>query len=469
MKKTVSLLLVLVICMSLMLTGCKKCEHVWTPASCTAPLTCSLCGETAGEALGHNWKDATCTAPKTCASCNLTEGTANGHSYDAVLTTEPSCQGNGVYTHTCIVCKDSYTEEVEPTTYTANELYTNLLNSVGEVITYDKKGNELALGSCFVYTVDGEIITNYHVIEDAYSADIKINGKTYKVQYVLAYDKDIDLAVLKITASGLSPVQICDKEHQTGATVYAFGSSRGLTETFSRGMITHAAREMDGVLYVQHDAAISSGNSGGPLVNEFGEVIGINTMTVRDSQNLNFAIDVSEIDNLIYGRQMTMAEFYEEECNPFEKMKNYIINNGTYFSSSGGYYRLLLGNSYSSDYSNKYSRYAFYYVSDNEVTLDLVINDGEYWVYFYMDEYLEGEYFWGYFDDYDYEMTGTLYASTYDDDTLLGYSYNNISYSSIRDSVRKLASSMMNLVLSYIDSDFDDIGVTAEDLGFLCY
>ena len=73
-----------------------------------------------------------------------------------------------------------------------------------------------------------------------------------------------------------------------------------LVLTFSSGLISAAPRTIDGVKYVQHEAPISTGNSGGPLINKYGEVIGINTMYVNNAQNLNFAIHLSELDNLDY-------------------------------------------------------------------------------------------------------------------------------------------------------------------------
>ena len=95
------------------------------------------------------------------------------------------------------------------TELTANEVFELAKNSVGEITTYDKSGAELALGTGFVYSSDGKIVTNYHVIEDAYSAKIAIGGSTYTVQHVLAYDKNIDLAVLKISATGLTTLNVC--------------------------------------------------------------------------------------------------------------------------------------------------------------------------------------------------------------------------------------------------------------------
>ena len=524
MKKRIALLLTLVLVCNLILTGCipldkiLPCQHEWEDATCLAPLTCTKCEETAGEplghawedatcteaktcsrckqtdgvALGHTWGDATCTDPEICSTCNATQGSALGHNWQDATCTEPeycavchleqgapldhdyretvtrapSCDKHGVMTYTCKHCNDKYTQEVTAATYTSTEIYNLYKSSVGEVLTYDRNGSELALGTCVVYSADGKLITNFHVIENAYSATVKIDGKTYDVKYVLAYDRDIDLAVIQISASGLKPATLCAKDHATGGTVYALGSSRGLELTMSQGIITHSNRVLDGVVYTQHDAAISGGNSGGPLINEFGEVIGINTMTVRDSQNLNFAINISEMDNLVYGTKLTMQQFYDKECNPYLRLKNYIIENGSYYTSSGGYYVVHLGNQYSSDYSSKYSRYAYYYVSDGEITLDMVIDDGDYWLYVTLTEDMSGVYAWDYFDDYGYKMGGTLYANTFDSDTLLGYSYNNISYSSIRSSVRELASTMVVLLAMHIDTDFSAIGITAQDLGF---
>lgn len=473
MKRQLALLLTLVLACNLLLTGCipldklLPCDHEWQDADCVNPLTCTRCGETAGTPWGHQWRDATCTEPKTCTICNETEGDPEEHLYNADVLEDASCQGDGTMRRACVKCGECYNETIPATTYTSVEIYDMFEESTGEVLTYDTNGNELALGTCVVYSADGKLITNYHVIEDAYSATVKIQGKSYDVQYVLAYDKNIDLAVLQINARGLIPAALCDESHATGSTVYAFGSSRGLEYTMSQGIITHADREMDGVRYVQHDAAISGGNSGGPLINIYGEVIGINTMTIRDSQNLNFAIHVSELENLSYGTKLTMRELYEKESNPFVRIANYIMTNGTW--DTDGYYYVLLGTSYSSDYSSKYSRYAYYYPDTNEITIDLLIDDGDYWVYVTIDDSVSGVYQWNYFDDNDYKMSGTIYANSYDDNTLLGYSYNNISYASLRSSIRELASNMMNLLLLYMDGDLSDIGVTAYDLGFYNY
>lgn len=442
-------------------------------ATCTTAQICKNCNAVLVSACGHKvGAPATCTTSQNCSVCNIELAAALGHSYTDSITVQPTCSYPGVKTVSCTECDYSYTESVSMPIYQPGDIYDMYLKSVGEIITYGRNGNELALGTCFVYSDDGKLITNFHVIEDAYSAKVTLDGKTYTVQYVLAYDRDIDIAVLKINATGLKAATVCTDTHKVGAQVYALGSSKGLSATFSQGMITYSDRELTGVMYVQHDAAISSGNSGGPLINQYGEVIGINTMTVRDSQNLNFAIKTTELSNLNYGTQLTFSEFYEKECDIFVGLKNYILERGTYSSEVEGYY-IKLVSTYFDSYKYEYIRYAYYYPSDDTVTLDLkmkTISSGEYsYVYFSVND-VNGIYSWNYFDtDNNYKMKGTLYANTFSNTTLLTYSYNNVNNSTSRKLVRELASSMMvNLVL-FVDTDLAGLNITAKDLGFKNY
>lgn len=396
---------------------------------------------------------------------NKIEQPSHTHNYKKIVRSTATCNSEGIMEFNCN-CGYSYTENYSMIVHDSNSIYKEAVKSVGEIITYNKSNVELALGTGFVYERNGKIITNYHVIEDAYSAKITLNNKTYPISKILAYDKSIDLAVLQIEQNNLEVTPICYKEHNVGNVVYAFGSSKGLTATFSQGIITYSSREIDGVEYVQHDAAISSGNSGGPLINQYGEVIGINTMTLKDSQNLNFAISTTEIKKLNFSKSLSFSEFYKKESDVFTKLKNYIVSKGTY-DYSDNEYELTLGYTYSNDYSYKYTRIAYYDVIDNEITLALFIDSNR--AVFIDIEEIDGVYSWIYVDLDDYTMSGTLYATTYDSNSLLGYSYNNIYYSSIRTSIRKLASTMVSLLLVYLDSDFKPIGVTAEDLYFYNY
>ncbi len=394
------------------------------------------------------------------------ESTSHEHSYGAwQITKTPTCSEAGEQQKTCI-CGEVCKEPLPMKTYTPDELFEYVEGSVAEITVYNQANIAFALGSGFVYSADGKIVTNYHVIESGTSATVNIQGTSYPVAKVLTYDKTIDIAVLQIDASDLPVVPVCSAPVKTGSTVYAIGSSQGLTATISNGIVSHAAREMDGVTYVQHNAAISSGNSGGPLVNAYGEVIGINTFTIRDSQNLNFAIFVSELDKLKYDNSLTMPALYEKECDSLTRIKNYIKTTGISLPEAHAY-RLLLGNTYSADYKTKYSRYLFYEEARDLISFNLSINDGEYWVYFEIDQ-IDGTYTWEYFDT-DCYILGTLTAKNFQENTLLGYAEHNISSANTLSDKQQYASDMMRYLVSRINQDLEKVNVTAKDLGFAWY
>lgn len=424
------------------------------------PATCTVDGKTEG---------------KHCSTCKTTLIeqkliSAPGHSYnEGEIINEATCVQDGTKKYTCTIssCKHTYTGTYSLPTYTATELYNQSIKYVGEIVTYNKDGDEYSLGTGFVISSDGKIVTNYHILEKAYSATITIDGITHKIISLLAYDETIDLAVLKINATELTAAKVCKNHVSVGDTIYAIGSSRGMTNTYSQGIVTYANRVVDGVSHIQHDASITHGNSGGPLINTHGEIIGINTWGISDSQNLNFAVFAGELDKLTYGESITLSEFYLQNFDVYEKLKNFIINSGSY-DADYNCYSVVLDTSYSSDYAVKFTRLAYYYIDDDEITLDYVINNGEVWAYFVIDE-IDGTYEWSFFDDYDNKMSGTLYATTYSSDSLLGYSYNNISSSTDRADIRELASSMISVLCAWIDDDFAEINVTAEDLYFYYY
>ena len=175
--------------------------------------------------------DANCESPRTCSLCKKTEGEPLQHEYDEEILTNATCNTSGEKKLTCSLCKNSHKEPYSAVAFSATEIHDLYANIVGEIITYDITGNELALGSCFVYSEDGMIVTNYHVIKGAYSIKITLAGTEYAVKYVIAYDEIIDIAVLQVEATNLKIATVCEKDHKTGATVYAYGSSKGLTST----------------------------------------------------------------------------------------------------------------------------------------------------------------------------------------------------------------------------------------------
>ncbi len=412
-------------------------------------------------------QEATCTEDgervRTC-DCGEEERqtlSATGHVYVDAVTAEASCEGAGVRTFTC-TCEDSYTEEIVAKEYTSTEIHDLYLNRVGEVVCANKRGDDFSLGTCFVLSADGKLITNYHVIDGAYSAKINLADETYTVECVLAYDKDIDVAVLQIKANDLDESVLCSKDHKTGSTVYAFGNSQGLTATFSDGIITTASREVEEVTYVQHDAPISSGNSGGPLINTFGEVIGINTWTLLDSQNLNFAIHLSELEHLSYDTPLTMEELYEKEGTAFDRLMNHVVTYGEY--DSGEYY-LDLGSSQEGD--THVRRVAVYDPADGVCGFMVIVNGGEYNLVLVIEEGYVGEYVYTYFDYYGDQLLGYITPESFTSSSFLDYSETNIYDGAVLNETLEIASYMACILAENLTSDLSEIGVSASDFGFV--
>lgn len=200
--------------------------------------------------------------------------------------------------------------------FSASALYNEAAPKVVEIYVADEEGYYFSSASGFFINDQGDIVTNYHVIEDGYSATVLLeNGDEYEVKYVLAYDKTIDLAVLRIDISGNEYLQMAKDPAATGDTIYTLGSALGFTGTFSDGMVSSASRIIDGVDFIQITAPISNGNSGGPLLNTKGEVLGVNTMNMTSGQNMNFAVNINELTRLDYTDPITMQTLYAREAD----------------------------------------------------------------------------------------------------------------------------------------------------------
>jgi putative serine protease PepD len=186
-----------------------------------------------------------------------------------------------------------------------------LANSVVTISTTvdDDFGGGRGVGTGVVLTSDGEILTNAHVIEDATEVVVRFAGETEpRVAKILASDFGNDLALIKVDATGLIAATFAKPGSvQIGDTVVAIGYALALDggPTVTSGIVSALKRTIEtdsGALnsLIQTDAAISSGNSGGPLVNLKGEVVGINTAVARgDSEsaanNIGFSISVDEV------------------------------------------------------------------------------------------------------------------------------------------------------------------------------
>ena len=197
----------------------------------------------------------------------------------------------------------------EPQKLTGEEIYTKISPSTVEV--YAESDFVSSLGTGFYIDDSGTVVTNYHVIQDCSSAYVTTSdGGTYEVKNVLGYSEELDIALLETTKANSTAVETCTSV-TTGETVYVLGSSLGLTGTFSEGLVSTAERTVGEVPYIQISAPISHGNSGGPVVNSMGQVIGIASAGFEEGQNLNLALPITIVDQISTEQPISMQEFYE--------------------------------------------------------------------------------------------------------------------------------------------------------------
>ena len=198
---------------------------------------------------------------------------------------------------------------------TIQEVYRQVNPSVVTVMVHlGESGvySRMSVGTGVIFTSDGYIITNYHVLEGGSDCTVALDtGSTYTAKFV-AGDEENDLAVLKIDETGLPAAAFADSNDLVvGDTVYAIGNPLGveLRGTLTDGIVSAINRDVQvgtaTMTLIQTNAALNSGNSGGPLINQYGQVVGINVVKMvgryenDNVEGLGFAIPTASMERII--------------------------------------------------------------------------------------------------------------------------------------------------------------------------
>ena len=295
------------------------------------------------EALSHNVVidaavEATCTTSgKTegshCSSCGAVLASQNtispkGHSLDNVTIIEEAlCNLDGTKRYSCSNegCEYYYEESYSLPVLDSSEIYATAVQYTG-VLQLFSRFDFMYEAPAFVISADGVIVTSNYKIDNAFSAIFILGGNEYEVTEILAYNAEVNIAVLKIDATDLPYADICMRDPVNGETVYSVGAPQGAGDSMSCGIISNANREVSGIVYIQHDADMNAGYCGGPLVNRYGEVVGMNVGYFTD-EDLSIAIRMSELEALDYSNPMSFEEYGALTFTPTEQLDNWVYNN----------------------------------------------------------------------------------------------------------------------------------------------
>jgi S1-C subfamily serine protease len=178
------------------------------------------------------------------------------------------------------------------------QLFDSVNSSVCTISAIATDGSYLSRGSGFVLRGSGLLVTNAHVVAGLRQATAKCDGQQFNIRRIVKFDKDIDLAVGEIGAADVPGLTLSTGGHiRPGSQIYVFGSPYGLEGTMTPGLAS-GKRVLDGRTYLQVSAPIGAGNSGGPVTDQSGAVIGVAVASLDEAQNITFAIPASVIAGL---------------------------------------------------------------------------------------------------------------------------------------------------------------------------
>jgi len=169
------------------------------------------------------------------------------------------------------------------------------------VVIQGKTDSGDVLGSGFIISKDGKIVTNLHVIRDMKTANVQLaNGEIFDSVSVLATDERRDLAVVQIAGFDLPVLELGNSSTvNVGERVVVLGSPRGLEGTVTAGILSSIRDSGEGFKVLQTDAAVNPGNSGGPLVDARGQALGVVSFKLRSAEGLNFVVPINYVLGLV--------------------------------------------------------------------------------------------------------------------------------------------------------------------------
>jgi S1-C subfamily serine protease len=201
-------------------------------------------------------------------------------------------------------------QEPPPIKLSPGEIAAKYSDAVVILENYNDQGQASAQGSGFICSPDGTILTNYHVIRGASRMTARMHDQSiHDVEYVAGFDAQHDVAAVKIDGQGLPSVHVGSSSSiKAGDHVVALGAPLGLESTLSDGIIS-AVREAGAFRLFQTSAPISHGSSGGPMFDDYGNVIALVVSTIEMGENLNFAVPIDAGKTLLTeNRQTSFAE-----------------------------------------------------------------------------------------------------------------------------------------------------------------
>lgn len=177
------------------------------------------------------------------------------------------------------------------------DIYQKLLPSVMTLEVENSRGEKF-VGTAFFAISENVAVTSWHVVSDAVNVSAKLSdNRVLDVTGLIDKDERHDLALIRVTCP-LSPrVQLCSAKSAVGSRAYAIGAPKGFEFSITDGLVSQI-QTVDGFNQFQVSCPISGGNSGGPIVNERGQVIAVTSWTKKDAQNLSFAVPASYLAGL---------------------------------------------------------------------------------------------------------------------------------------------------------------------------